>query len=316
MTNSIDQIIEKLSPLERKILPYLNLSFEQIEEATSLDNTSLLRALKFLENKKLVKVKTEKKRIVELGTNGVYYKKNHLPERRLIQTLESQNHLSLEEAKKLSKLSDNEFKVSLGILKNKSFIDLKNGKISLIASKEILTRKTIEESLLELLPAEEQSLSEEQLFTLNLLKKRKDIIEIEEKNIISFSVTELGKQIASKKVDQELIEEVTPTLIKNWKKNKKFRKYDIDSNVPMLCGGKKHFVNSAIEQGKRIWLDMGFKEMTGPKVQTSFWNFDALFTAQDHPVRELQDTFYIKGVEGSLPDKKIVNKVKQAHESG
>jgi len=56
--------------------------------------------------------------------------------------------------------------------------------------------------------------------------------------------------------------------------------------------------------------------MSGDLIQTSFWNFDALFTAQDHPVREMQDTFFIKDVNGKLPDKKTINKVKQAHEKG
>ena len=30
--------------------------------------------------------------------------------------------------------------------------------------------------------------------------------------------------------------------------------------------------------------------------QSSFWNFDALFTPQDHPARELQDTFFLDDV--------------------
>jgi len=38
---------------------------------------------------------------------------------------------------------------------------------------------------------------------------------------------------------------------------------------------------------------MGFEEIDGSIVQYSFWNFDALFTPQDHPAREMQDTFYI-----------------------
>jgi phenylalanyl-tRNA synthetase alpha chain len=113
-----------------------------------------------------------------------------------------------------------------------------------------------------------------------------------------------------------LIEEVTPETIKTWKRGKKFRKYDTNSEVPILYGGKKHFVNKTIEKGKRIWLDMGFKEMKSTFVQTSFWNFDALFTAQDHPVRDLHDTFFIKGFDGQLPENKIVNRVKQAHEKG
>ena len=34
-------------------------------------------------------------------------------------------------------------------------------------------------------------------------------------------------------------------------------------------------------------------------MQPGFWNFDALFTPQDHPAREMQDTFYVAGGEGS-----------------
>ncbi|MFH1802761.1 MAG: phenylalanine--tRNA ligase subunit alpha [archaeon] len=313
---SIQKVIDKLSPLERKVIPHLNLSVREIREKSGLDNTSVLRALKFLETKKVLDLSTKKTKVITLGTNGIYYKKNHLPERALLLLLENKKPIPLEEAKKSSKLSDNEFKVSLGVLKGKAMIELKNGKIFLTASKEDLTKRSFEELLIESLPLEESSLQPEQQFALQNLKKRKDIIEIEEKTKTEFSLTDLGKQLAGKSITTDLIEEVTPELVKNWKRGKKFRQYDIKSEVPILYGGKKHFVSKAIEKGKRIWLDLGFKEMSGTLTQTSFWNFDALFTAQDHPVRELQDTFYIKDVRGKLPEKKIVDKVKQAHEQG
>ena len=86
--------------------------------------------------------------------------------------------------------------------------------------------------------------------------------------------------------------------------------------MPRIYGGKKHFVNQSIEYAKKIWTDLGFKEMTGTLCQTSFWNFDALFTAQDHPVREMQDTFYLKEIKGRLPNKGIVKRIQKAHESG
>lgn len=41
---------------------------------------------------------------------------------------------------------------------------------------------------------------------------------------------------------------------------------------------------------------MGFSEIIGNMTQSSFWNFDALFTPQDHPARELQDTFYLDAI--------------------
>lgn len=316
MEANLQKLIEKLSPLERKIVPFLNLSITEMGEKSGLDQTSLLRALLFLENKGILKIKKSKTTFVELGTNGIYYKKNQLPERKLLILLDEKNSLSIEEAKKLSKLTENEFKVSLGVLKSKALLQIKNEKIKLNAKKEEIMKKTLEEQLLEKLPLEESKLAPEEIYALDNLKKRKNIVEINKKATIEIELSSLGKQIAGKKIESDLIEEVSSELIKNWKNSMKFRAYDIKSPVPAVFGGKKHFVNQAIEYAKRAWLDMGFKEMTGQKAVSSFWNFDALFTAQDHPVREMQDTFFVKGLKGKLPGKDIVNRVKEAHEKG
>src|SRR3989344_8565888 len=174
--DKLDEIIDKLSPIERKIIPFLNLKIDGIVKKSNLDETSVLRALRFLESKGLVKIQAREEKIVDLGTNGIYYKKHNLPERNLLILLEGNNHLSLEEAKKLSKLSDNEFKVSLGVLKSKAMINLTNGKISLNASKEEIIKKFLEEKLLESLPLEELKLSPEQSYAFQNLKKRKNII--------------------------------------------------------------------------------------------------------------------------------------------
>ncbi len=312
----MQELIESISPIEQKVIPYLNLKFEKIIEKSGLDGTSVLRALKFLENKGVLRLTTATKKVINLGVNGLYYKKNHLPERRLLTLLEEKNHLLLEEAKKISGLSDNEFKVSLGVLKDKALVNLASGKLSLNASKEEISKKSLEEQLIDALPVELDNLVAEQKFALENLKKRKEIIEIEEKNEIGFELTEIGKKIAGKEIKSDFIEETTPEVIKNWAKGKKFRRYDIQAVVPHINGGKKHFVNQAIEYAKRIWLDMGFKEMKGPVVDTSFWIFDALFTPQDHPAREMQDTFFIKNGEGKLPDKKLANAVRDSHEKG
>lgn len=311
-----ENIIESLSPLEIKILPFLHLKIEEIKEKSGLDETSVLRALRFLENKNLVKLKIERKEIVELGINGIYYRKNSLPERKLLLFLENNNRIIIDEAKKKCKLSDNEFNIALGVLKKKAIINIANGKLSIVAAKEELSKKFFEEKLLEQLPAEKSKLAPEELFALENLKARKEIIEIKGKTVPSFELTELGKKIDIHKAKLDLIEDVTPEIIKEWKNDKKFRKYDLKSPVPKIYGGKKHFVNQAIEHARNIWTEMGFKEMTGPITNTSFWNFDALFTPQDHPVREMQDTFFINELKGKLPEKKLVESVKKAHESG
>ena len=317
--SDMKKIIESLSPNERKILPYLKEGkIIEICRKSNLDKTSVLRALEYLQNKKILNLSYKKKKVIEIGVNGALYKKKELPERRLLNLLNEKRILKLEEAKKFSKLSDDEFKASIGALKKKAMIELKNGKIILKANKEEISKKTLEESFIESLPIEYDSLSPEQLYALKSLQNRKDIIQIKEEKTIDIEITDLGKKVIESRIKKEnLIEQVTPKTLKqesNWKR-KKFRRYDITSPVPSINGGKRHFVNQACDYARKIWTEMGFKEMTGSMIVSSFWNFDALFTAQDHPVREIQDTFFIdKKIE--LPNKKIVKTVKESHEKG
>ncbi|MFH1500939.1 MAG: phenylalanine--tRNA ligase subunit alpha [archaeon] len=315
----MEEVIESLSPIERKIIPFLSeKTVEKISEKAGLDETSTLRALQFLENKNLIKISIQEKNLVDLGYNGVLYLKNGLPERKLLHILSEKQQLSLEEAQKLSKLSDNEFKAALGALKKKAMIEMKEKRLFLTASMEEVIKKSLEEKLIESLPLELEKLSPEQKHSLKQLENRKDIIRIEKKKTVSFTLTPLGEQIEKADLSKadKLIEALTPEIIKSGSyKGKKFRRYDLKSKVPAVYGGKRHFVNLAISHGRKIWTEMGFKEMTGSLCQTSFWNFDALFTPQDHPVREMQDTFYLD-TKGKFPDKKILNTVKKAHESG
>jgi len=314
----VDKIIESLSPIEQKIVPYLEEEdIEVLIEGSGLDKVSVLRALEFLSSKGIVELSINKKRIVDLGDSGVYYRRKGLPERQLIYALEKES-LDIRLGVKKTALSENEFKAALGALKKKALVEIKDGKIILTAGSGEIAKKSLEEQFLEILPIEFEKITPEQMFAFNNLKERKDIIQVYDEQIIEFSVTELGKKIVSADLSilKDSIEELTPAMIKsgNWK-GKKFRRYNVSSNVPKIYGGKRHFVNQGIEYGRSVWRDMGFQEMTGNMVESSFWNFDALFTAQDHPVRELQDTFFLNK-KAELPDKKLVGNIKMAHEGG
>jgi phenylalanyl-tRNA synthetase alpha chain len=319
MQENIQKILESLSPNEKKILPHLE-EKELIEicKKSNLDKVSVIRSLEYLRNKKIIEISTEKKKIIDVDVNGALYRKKGLPERRLLDLLDERRIIKLEEAEKQSGLSKEEFKASLGALKKKAFIELRKGKIILSASKEELSKKSIEEMFLEALPLKESSLRPEQKQALKALEKRKNILEIKQEKKIEIKITELGKKVLSFGTKMhDLVEQITSEILKkdgSWK-GKKFRRYDIELPTPKIYGGKRHFVNQATDYGRKIWTEMGFKEMYGDLLVSSFWNFDALFTAQDHPVREMQDTFFLdKKIE--LPDKKIVKEVQKAHESG
>ncbi len=314
----INKLIDSLSPNERKILPHLGeKNIGEIAKKTNLDKVSVARSLEYLKNKGIVNLDYEKKKIIELGINGALYKKKGLPERRLLHLISEKRIIPLEECKKLSELSDDEFKASLGVLKKKSAIDIKNGKV-ILSSNEDISKNTPEESFLKILPTEFESLNPEQLNTLRALQDRKEMIEITEVKVEKIEITDLGKKIIKTKIDEKnLVEQITPEMLKKdslWKK-KKFRRYDVTSPISSIYGGKRHFVNQSTDYARKIWTELGFKEMSGNLIQTSFWNFDALFTAQDHPVREMQDTFFLEK-KRELTDKKIIKAVKDAHEKG
>ncbi|RLI08400.1 phenylalanine--tRNA ligase subunit alpha [Candidatus Bathyarchaeota archaeon] len=115
-----------------------------------------------------------------------------------------------------------------------------------------------------------------------------------------------------------VITQITPELLRSggWR-NATFQRYDVTLPVPKLYPGKRHFISQVIDYIRRFWVELGFKEMKGPLLELAFWNFDALFQPQDHPARDLADTFYMKRPRsGRLPDPELVRRVKETHENG
>ncbi len=308
-----EDIIKKLHPLERKILPLLktNKNLHSLLKSSNLTEVEIIRALQWLENKKIIKAKKTITNLIELDKNGIIYIKKSLPERRLLEAIKEP--LTIEQIKQKTDLNENEINIALGVLKNKFAIKI-NKTISITKTGlELLNKGFPEERLLRALPLEYNLLLPEQKFAYSNLKKRKNIIKTTEKKSILIELTELGKGLVNIKPKTDFIETLTPNMLKtgSWK-NKQFRHYDIKINVPKIFPGKRHFIKEAIQYIRKIWLELGFKEMTGSLIQSSFWNFDALFVPQDHPAREMQDTIFLKS-KSYLPS--IYKKIKTIHEN-
>ena len=323
----INTVIQKLHPLERKIIPYLagSKTSSELVSKSGLSEVEVMRALQWLSNKEILKINKKVSDKIRLGNSGLEYAEKGLPEERFLNSL-SDVEKSSKDIMQNASLSNEEFSVSLGLLKKKGAINLNKKENLLFASindvgKSLLLRESSEKKLISKLEKNEEdynALSSEEINAFNQLKSRKEIITVRKEVRFEFALTELGKKLSKTKISSEdFIERLSPELLKSgeWK-NKTFRSYDVAINVPQIYGGKRHFVKQAMEYAKKVWLDMGFKEMTGDMIQTSFWNFDALFTPQDHPGRDLQDTYFIKNPsKGNLPDK-FKDEVKASHENG
>ena len=131
----------------------------------------------------------------------------------------------------------------------------------------------------------------------------------------AIAITPEGLKVAGKGLD---LRGETGTLTREqilsgaWK-TQNLRRYDVSKLPKKAYPGKIHPYQRIIGEMREILLEMGFTELYGGIVQQSYWNFDALFQPQDHPAREMQDTFYLRE---TLPLPEGYEKVKAMHISG
>ena len=316
----LEKLILKLHPFERAVLPVLlgEKDFHQIVKKSKLQEIEVMRALQWLENKALLTISSTTKKVVSLDKNGILYLKEGLPEKSFLNSL-SDEFKGLNVITKKSKLSREEVNACIGLLRKKNAIEVAKGEHLQIKlteqGKKLQREKSPEEVFLQkAFPIEVTNLLGDDKALFEELKKRKEFLKLEEVKETTVTLTELGKKVASMDLTEEVTNRLTTGMLKkgDWKQAK-FRAYDVEINVPQKYPGKKHFENEALEYIKSIWLEMGFKEMTGNYVQSAFWDLDALFVPQDHPAREMQDTFYLEG-KAKLPE--LWKKVKEVHENG
>ncbi len=83
--------------------------------------------------------------------------------------------------------------------------------------------------------------------------------------------------------------------IKELDYNKTLQSESIDLTMPgrKRAKGSLHPITIVWREIEDIFMAMGFEVAEGPDVEDEFHNFDALNTPQDHPARELSDTFYL-----------------------
>ncbi len=58
--------------------------------------------------------------------------------------------------------------------------------------------------------------------------------------------------------------------------------------------GHIHPITQTIVEIVDAFKDIGFTVADGPEIETEFYNFNALNVPQDHPARDMQDTFWLK----------------------
>lgn len=156
--------------------------------------------------------------------------------------------------------------------------------------------------------------------SIALLRERENIVRIRRRTVRTIILTPAGKENAKcgMRSAETTVTQITPELLASGRwRQVQFRPYDVTLPTKPKFPGKQHPLGRIIQEARRAFLEMGFEEVTSPIVETAFWDFDALFQPQDHPAREMQDTFYLrKPAKGRLQDKELVQRVASTHENG
>jgi phenylalanyl-tRNA synthetase alpha chain len=301
-------------------------SVEQLMAECELPDSAVMRAALILQENNLVQVHAKLETRIKLTAEGEFHSQNGLPERRLVNAVIALGgKVTLQQASKEAGLEQQFARIALGWTQRKKWASFES-KTCVLQVASSPNEGNDEKLLIALCSKEETAISElnqELQAAVEPLKKRKAVT-VEDKTERVLDLTKEGKLAieggaADLTIGAKEVTQITPELIiKGGWRNVRFQKYNIEAPVAKALIGKKHPYLSFLDEVRAKLVTLGFKEMTGTAVETSFFNFDALYTPQDHPARELDGIYYIKNAQfGDVSNyADTVERVKTAHENG
>ncbi|MGQ0535181.1 MAG: phenylalanine--tRNA ligase subunit alpha [Methanobacteriota archaeon] len=320
---------DDLSDNEKRVLVALggargNVPPDELASASNLSKQEAVSAANWLKAKGHIESDDKVAPFWSLGKEGKAAVEKGLPERRILRAMASRDRASTDELVVQGAVERGEIGIALGWLKKKGLGTVeKQGKDTVVAltpaARSDAARETADERVLALLASGEAPEDRLPADGLALLKGRGDLVRRREEVVRSYRMRPKGAALLAQGLSfEESISQLTPEVIasREWE-GKPLRRYDVRAAAPAVYAGKRHPLRQIIEEIRLVFLEMGFSEIKGPFVETAFWNMDALFVPQDHPAREMQDTFYLSDPpKADLSKEPLVRTIKDVHERG
>ena len=258
---------------------------ETLENSTHLLPDQIRRGIEWLKLKNLAIVDESKSSTLSLGKNGLDSFENGLPERRLLNLVKNGPRKLFDLQKQLGFI----FGPAMGLCRKNNWIETSSDEIILKTIPSILPG----EKTLQQIGSGKLSKGELDIADLTDLLKRPDFIVEDIVKSKKISLTNSAKSIDVSNISGAI---------------------DVEAKVPELFVARTHPLKDTIDEIREIFVTLGFSEIFGNMTQSSFWNFDALFTPQDHPARELQDTFFLDDVSTKkIGTAEQIRKVSESH---
>jgi len=108
---------------------------------------------------------------------------------------------------------------------------------------------------------------------------------------------DVGKQINILKEEIEIELKKRRDFLEEKEMEKKFQKEAVDGTLPyrQLQEGSLHVITKTEAELCEIFTRYGFRFVEGLDIEEDFYNFTSLNVKKNHPARQMQDTFYLKG---------------------
>lgn len=304
-----------LHPIERRVLASLTgagrLEFESLVSKTGLNVDQVRRSLQWLSSKGLVTIGEEEKENLSI--------EHPPPELALVNTLADSPVPRTIDSLRKGFASESEFSAAFGRAKAYGWVKLeKEGSTPVVRVVDMTGPTTLNSIMTSISKgADEASFTDSQRGVLADLVKR-GVLKRSTVRASAVSITEAGRMVATTKEVEDSLDRLSPEILASgsWR-DRRLRPIDVEANAPLFYPGRRHPVRDFIKEVRETYISMGFTELVGNSVQPAFWNFDALFIPQDHPGREMQDTFYLEGLSDRDLDRRgVVAKVAGTHENG
>jgi phenylalanyl-tRNA synthetase alpha chain len=113
---------------------------------------------------------------------------------------------------------------------------------------------------------------------------------------------EAGQELNALKQDLESRLHAAQASLESSRRDEVLQHQRIDVTLPgrVPPRGRRHPLTVAREDLEDIFLSLGYEVYEGPEVDDDYHCFEALNMPPDHPARDMQDTFYLKGAPGFL----------------
>jgi phenylalanyl-tRNA synthetase alpha chain len=284
--------VDELHPQAKELLKLLknrdSVAVSTLEQAEDRSHGEVMRPAQWLEEKGLIEIAESTTTDYAITDAGEQALDEGLPEEQVLELVQG-GETNIAEVQSLGEIAG----PGIGKAKQNGLIEIRDGVVQLTDTGEAM----LDEEHAELQALEHVRDGDDIDDEMAEILLDRGLIEQQERTDRTLTITEKGANL-----DLRTVQEA----------------FNVEAEAREALVGRKHFAREVYDYIRRVWVEMGFQEMQGSIVVPGLLNFDALYTPQDHPARELHDTFFMETPEAS--DLSVygssVDWIKQTHEDG